>query len=856
VQQSLNLTGKNMADQEPLPQPQITPEDPGLAAEAATEPIEAQDQAEAGEKEHRRELDLFNRIATITAHTLDLQEIVDEVLAAVLEFFRIGAGFLLLWDPVRQRLTYAASRGFPPDYLGQISGKAMASFMDPNASPGVEPLIIKDIRTDPRLVSSTFTDLIRQDPTFRSVASIPLRYRDDVIGFLNLAAKNARPFRSSRRLKYFLGILGNQIGLAIENARLYHQMRRSERRYRRIFEGSKDMIFVTGREGRLLDLNPAGVELLKFASKAEALSLPHVREIFQNPRDWERFQLKVEVEDYVRDLELTLKPQAGGPVHALLTGIVRRNQEGRITGYEGILKNISQRKLKEWELLREKKTTEGILEGLPVPTFVIDRAHRIIYWNRACEELTGFSRHEMVGTYRYWLPFYTHERPSMASLVVEQNLKALEKFFGDKNLKPSPNLPGAFEAYEYFPNFRGRERYLYHTASPIYDDEGRIQGAVQVILDMTKREQLARELSDSEEKFRRLVETSLDGIVLHRDMQLLYVNRACLEMFHYQEPEQMLNRSLLHFVDPQYRQVVDRWQTQLQRKTATLRIFELKGVKKDGSRFDLEGVSFPTTYEGQPAIQTHIRDITHKKHLEEHLSRTEKLAALGQLAAGVAHEINNPLGGILVYSYLLLEDLEPGMPERTQVEKIVREATRCKEIVQGLLEFSRHTPSRMVPLDINDTLEEVISLVEDHLVFQSIRLVQKLAPNLPPVLGDKNKLEQVFINLLMNSGESMQGDGRLTVSTEVAQGGDIVFIRFTDTGPGIPEPYLSRLFDPFFTTKEVGKGVGLGLSISYGIIQKHLGRVYVERTGQEGTTFVIELPVCRELPDAAGKIQT
>ena len=526
---------------------------------------------------------LFNQIATITAHTLDLQEIINEVLTTVLKFFRIDAGFLLLWDPVRQRLTYAASRGLPPEYLGRLSGGAPEGMIGPDRFQAAEPLIIMDTRDDPRLLSSTFADLIRQSPGFRSVASIPLRYRDDIIGFLNLAAKTARPFRSSQRLKYFLGILGNQIGLAIENARLYHQMRRSERRYRRIFEGSKDMIFVTDLEGRLLDLNPAGVELLKFPSKDEALSLPHLREIFQDPRDWERFQLKVEVEDYIRDLELTLKPQAGGQVHALLTGIVRRNKEGRITGYEGILKNINQRKLKEWELLREKKTTEGILEGLPVPTFVIDRAHRIIYWNRACEELTGFSRHEMVGTYRYWLPFYTHERPSMASLVVEQNIKALEKFFGDKNLKPSPNLPGAYEAYEYFADFRGRERYLFHTASPIYDEEGRIQGAVQVILDVTRREQLARELTDSEDKFRRLVETSLDGIVLHRNMQLLYVNRACLKMFHYQEPKQMLNRSLLQFVDPQYRQVVERWQTQLQRGASTPRIFEMKGVKQDGA---------------------------------------------------------------------------------------------------------------------------------------------------------------------------------------------------------------------------------------------------------------------------------
>jgi PAS domain S-box-containing protein len=817
-----------------------------MAEEAAVDAIEELDQPEPGEKEHRRELHLFNQIATITAHTLDLQEIINEILKTVLTFFRIDAGFLLLWDPVRRRLTYAASRGLPQEYLGQLSGGALEDLMESNRSPAIKPLIIKDSRNDPRLVSSTFTDLIRQDPAFRAVASIPLRYRDDIIGFLNLAAKNARPFRSSRRQQDFLGILGNQIGLAIENARLYHQLRRSERRYRRIFEGSKDMIFVTDLEGRLLDLNPAGVELLKFSSKAEALGLPHLREIFQEPRDWERFQLKVEVEDYIRDLELTLKPQAGGQVHALLTGIVRRNKEGRITGYEGILKNINERKLKEWELLREKKTTEGILEGLPVPTFVIDRTHRIIYWNRACEELTGFSRHEMVGTYRYWLPFYTHERPSMASLVVEQNIKALEKFFGDKNLKPSPTLPGAYEAYEYFPNFRGRERYLYHTASPIYDDEGRIQGAVQVILDMTKREQLARGLTDSEDKFRRLVETSLDGIVLHSNLKLLYVNRACLEMFHYQEPAQMLNRSLLKFVDPQYRPVVERWQTQLQRGASTPRIFEMKGVKKDGSKFDIEGVSFPTTYEGRPAIQTHIRDITHKKHLEEHLSRTEKLAALGQLAAGVAHEINNPLGGILVYSYLLLEDLVAGAPERTQVEKIVKEATRCKEIVQGLLEFSRHMPSKMVPLNINAVLEEVFSLVEDHLHFQNIQLVQGLDPELPPVLGDKSKLEQVFINLLMNGGESMQGEGRLSISTTVAQGGDLVFIRFQDTGPGIPEHLLSRLFDPFFTTKDVGKGVGLGLSISYGIIQKHMGRIYVERTGAEGTAFVIELPVYRE----------
>ncbi len=208
--------------------------------------------------------------------------------------------------------------------------------------------------------------------------------------------------------------------------------------------------------------------------------------------------------------------------------------------------------------------------------------------------------------------------------------------------------------------------------------------------------------------------------------------------------------------------------------------------------------------------------------------------------------MNNPLGSITVLSYLLLEDLDEECAERAQVEKIVKEATRCKEIVQGLLEFSRYMPSRMVPLQVNSILEEVLSLVGDHLLFQHIDLAKNFAPDLPPVLGDKSRLEQVFINLLMNSGDAMEGMGRLTVSTSLHPEGNRVRLAFMDTGPGIPENLRGRLFDPFFTTKGVGKGVGLGLSISYGIIEKHMGRIFVEKTGPEGTSFIIELPVYRE----------
>jgi PAS domain S-box-containing protein len=816
--------------------------------------VKAREKPEIQEKSRCRELFLFNEIALISAYARDLQEIVDLVLEAVLDFFEIEAGLLLLWNQGQQRLSNVAAQGFLTQYLDQLSAGRLETIIGPYLSRAHQPLIIDDIHTDPRLYTSTFSEMIQDDRRFVSVVSIPLKYREQVTGFFNLAAAEAETFRAFPL--DFYSILGNQVGLAIANARLYQDLRRSEQRYRRIFEGFKDMIFVTDKQGRLLDLNPAGVELLGLSSKAEAVEGLHIREIFRDPYDWEKFQLAAEAEGFARNLAMTLKQKGGGEAPVLLTGIVRRNKGGKVAGYEGFIKDITERQRSELQLLREKKTTEGILEGLPIPTFVIDCNHRITYWNRACEELTGCSRQEMVGTYSYWLPFYSHEGPSMASLVVEQNFKALEKFYGTKDLKRSPNLPVAFEAYEYFPDFQGRERYFYNTSSPIYDEKGQIQGAVQVIVDLTEREQLSRELKNSEEKFRQLVESSLDGIILHSNLKLLYVNRACMSMFGYEGLEEMLGRDVRQFVELPTQAGASRRLLKFIRGGARPRVFEVKGVKKDGAKFDLEVISFPTTYDGQPASQTHIRDVTHKKYLEEHLTRTEKLAALGQLAAGVAHEINNPLGSILVLSYLLLEDIDKARPEWAQVEKIVREATRCKEIVQGLLEFSRYMPAKMAPVNLNLILAEVLSLVEDHLLFQYIDVVKNLDPGLPPVLGDKNRLEQVLINLLMNGGEAMEGMGRLAVSTALAPEGDLVQIRIQDTGPGIPESHLSRLFDPFFTTKEVGRGVGLGLSISYSIIQKHLGRIFVAETGPQGTAFVIELPVLQGRGQgAAGRVK-
>ena len=237
------------------------------------------------------------------------------------------------------------------------------------------------------------------------------------------------------------------------------------------------------------------------------------------------------------------------------------------------------------------------------------------------------------------------------------------------------------------------------------------------------------------------------------------------------------------------------------------------------------------------------------REAQAHLIQTEKLASLGKLAAGIAHEINNPLGGILIYSHLLLEDLEKTNPHYENLEKIVKETTRCKDIVKGLLEFARPKEPEATSTDVNELLQKSLSLIESQSLFQNIRVVRDYAENLPRIVADSSQLQQVFMNIILNAADAMQGEGRLILKTYVDEKGENLYIDFKDTGPGIKEEDKQKIFDPFYTTKEVGHGTGLGLSISYSIIRKHQGTISVESTYGKGVTFTIKLPVSGEIQD-------
>jgi two-component system NtrC family sensor kinase len=262
-------------------------------------------------------------------------------------------------------------------------------------------------------------------------------------------------------------------------------------------------------------------------------------------------------------------------------------------------------------------------------------------------------------------------------------------------------------------------------------------------------------------------------------------------------------------------------------------------------------------------VQAKIEEQVRRKTAElervyKTLLHSEKMASIGKLAATVAHEINNPLFGILTYARLVLRELlKHEIPERDemaeQLQTIERESKRCGDLVKTLLTFSRQAPSIRQPNDLNTVVHRAVLLVQHKLAMQNIELQENLAADLPPALCDANQIQQVVLVLMVNASEAMPKGGRLTVSTQFDGHTDQCVVRVKDTGAGIPADVLPRIFDPFFTTKEDQNRTGLGLAVAHSIVQQHAGDIVVDSTPGVGTEFQVALPIAAAVPAGVGK---
>lgn len=236
-------------------------------------------------------------------------------------------------------------------------------------------------------------------------------------------------------------------------------------------------------------------------------------------------------------------------------------------------------------------------------------------------------------------------------------------------------------------------------------------------------------------------------------------------------------------------------------------------------------------------VEQRTREI---KKMQSKLVRSEKLASLGELVAGIAHEINNPLTGILMYSSMIRSDSRIDSDLHEDLDIIIQETQRCALIVKDLLDFSRESKMEKAPVPLTTIMEKTLALLSPQASFDDIQIVRKYAQDIPTIPVDPNQIEQVFMNLLINASQAMAGKGSLTIETGQTENPAGVFVKISDTGCGIPPENLAKIFDPFFTTKE-HVGTGLGLSVSYGIIQHHGGTIEVESQVGSGTTFIITL---------------
>jgi len=379
------------------------------------------------------------------------------------------------------------------------------------------------------------------------------------------------------------------------------------------------------------------------------------------------------------------------------------------------------------------------------------------------------------------------------------------------------------------------------------------KAVLEKMLDDTRVKEIETELRRSNEFFTNLIESSVDAIVA-ADMKgnIIIFNKAAERLLGWEAEEAMRNVHVTQLYSPgTAHEIMRRLRTNEYGGVGKMSPCQMTATTKFGEHIPVN-ISAAIVYENSREIASvgFFYDLREKIRAEKKLREThlqllqsEKMASLGKLAAGVAHEINNPLSGILIYSNLLLEEMEKDDSRRQDLERIVEETIRCKEIVKGLLEFAHQTGFMMKPIDLNRAVDQGLFLLENQALFHNIRIVRELDPALPQIIGNSGQLNQVFMNMILNAAEAMDGNGTLTVRTSILPGDKTVSVEFADTGCGIPEERISRIFEPFFTTKEVGRGTGLGLSMSYGIIEAHKGKIDVKSEIGKGSTFRIELPV-------------
>ncbi len=533
----------------------------------------------------------------------------------------------------------------------------------------------------------------------------------------------------------------------------------------------------------------------------------------------------------------------------------------------------------ERELVERERALSQIIQGNTIPTFVINKDHIVTHWNRAMEKLTGYKAEEIVGTNKQWLPFRPQERPLMADVIVdEMDEEEIQKYYG-RAWRKSALIEGAYEAEEFFPHIGEKGKWLFFTAAPIRGADGETLGSIETLWDTTERKQaqealqrahdeletrveertaelrqVNEELRRSEEKYKTLFDSAPNPIFIMdgRTLAIIDVNATALDCYQ-RSKEELLRMSFLDLLHEQDMELVDG----LRQLTAHQCCFfpRRRHIRREGEPFYVNVVACHAMHMGTDCLIATTTDISENVEKEAQLIQASKLATLGTLASGMAHELTQPLNVIQVASDFFLKKIKRGEEVSTEelkslAEEIGSNVNRASKVIKHMRDFARQSDLTRTRVNINEPIQDVFKVMGQQLRVHEIEVELELDQNLPAIMADHNRLEQVFINLVTNAMYAMDDKGlrwgnkkwqRLLRIKSFSADGQVV-VMVSDTGKGIPKEIRDKIFEPFFTTRKVGQGTGLGMSISYRIISDYGGTIEIESEVDVGTSFTLRFP--------------
>ena len=518
-----------------------------------------------------------------------------------------------------------------------------------------------------------------------------------------------------------------------------------------------------------------------------------------------------------------------------------RDASGRWAGTVGVARDITERRAAEEALRASEQHFRALIEQAHDPILIVAADGTLTYASPAFERLFQIPVAEAVGT-------------NGLSLVHPDDLDRALILLSDLVRRPGGRTSTVIRQRR----ADGEYRTVETVGTNLLDDPA-VRGIVVNTRDITERSEADRARHESEERYRRHVQMSPDGIVVHAEGRIVLANPAAARLLGYASADAIVGRSPLDLVHPEDRELVKARVMQLASSGGPVPAVEERLLAADGTPVDVEVVGIPITYGGRQAVQATFRDLRAQKRAaaalhqaEEQLRQSQKMEAVGQLAGGIAHDFNNLLTVIGASTEFLLSDLATTDPRRADVAEIRSAADRATRLTRQLLAFSRKQIMQPTVLDLNGVVRTLQPLLT-RLIGEDIVVETVLDPDLGYVMADAGQIEQVIVNLAVNARDAMPTGGRLRIETgnvDVAAGegggpapaGASVMLAVSDTGAGIPAEVRARIFEPFFTTKSAGKGTGLGLATVYGIVSQSGGHVGVRSEPGRGSTFTVYLP--------------